>query len=232
MDARCMKAETRNDSPCMMNRSNNLLNLTSKSFTELKKGTPLLTFWGTWSLFLDPSWYALAKKRSLLSKPFTTFTLENEKNDYFLQQLSDPQLARMMNKLKDEKIDVETNKLKRHYQLERNGCLMRGNDNGMEQFAVPQQLKPRILEEMHDSTWGTLKLPGPIKKVLQKYCWDGLKADVENWIQSCIGCSTRKNDTPFSFRDATYPSRRSMANYRWTYLDHWQPQHKETNGFL
>ena len=118
----------------------------------------------------------------------------------------------MMNKLKDEKIDVETNKLKRHYQLERNGCLMRGNDNGMEQFAVPQQLKPRILEEMHDSTWGTLKLPGPIKKVLQKYCWDGLKADVENWIQSCIGCSTRKNDTPFSFRDATYPSRRSMAN--------------------
>ena len=76
-----------------------------------------------------------------------------------------------MNKLKDEKIDVETNKLKRHYQLERNGCLMRGNDNGMEQFAVPQQLKPRILEEMHDSTWGThLEIARAYEKVLQKYC--------------------------------------------------------------
>ena len=119
-------------------------------------------------------------------------------NDYFLQQqLSDPQLAQMMDKLKDGKLDSETDKLKRHYRLlEGTGCLMRRNDNGMDQFVVPQHIKPRILEEMHDSTWGAhLGIARTYEKVLQKYWWDGLKADVENWIQSCIGCSTRKNDT-------------------------------------
>ena len=119
-------------------------------------------------------------------------------NDYFLQQqLSDPQLARMMDKLKDGKMDAETDRLKRNYcLLKETGCLMHRNDNGMDQFVVPQQLKPRILEEMHDSTWGAhLGIARTYEKVLQKYWWDGLKADVENWIQSCVGCSTRKNDT-------------------------------------
>ena len=64
----------------------------------------------------------------------TLYNLHNGKceNDYFLQQqFSDPQLARMMDKLKDEKMDAETDKLKRHYRLlERTGCLMRRHDSG------------------------------------------------------------------------------------------------------
>ena len=109
---------------------------------------------------------------SLLSKLFTTFTLKNAKNDYFLQQqLSDPQLARMMNKLKDRKMDAETDRLTQNYRLlTETGCLIHRNDNGMDQFGVPQQLKPRILKEMHNSTWGAHhEIARTYEKVLQKY---------------------------------------------------------------
>ena len=74
-------------------------------------------------------------------------------------------------------------------------------DRSWLQLVVPKQIRPLILEELHqgigsghpgqEKTFGCLK---------ERFYWPGHFRDVHNWCESCISCSTRK--TPAQGRRA------------------------------
>ena len=62
------------------------------------------------------------------------------------------------------------------------------------QLVVPKSLHREILIWAHDDiTGGHLGTSKTFEKILQRYFWDGMYADVRHWCKSCISCSTRKS---------------------------------------
>lgn len=62
---------------------------------------------------------------------------------------------------------------------------------------VPQQIRPLILEELHQGVGsghvGQEKTFGHLK---ERFYWPSHFHDVHNWCESCINCTTRKTPAP------------------------------------
>ena len=124
----------------------------------------------------------------------------NNPADYWLnEQMKDQQLQQVMAYLSSGTTVVSEpiRKLASKYSLsDPDGCLVFVTSDGSELYVVPSHLCSRLLEEMHDApTRGHLGYSKTLHKLKQKFYWDGMRQDVENWIQSCQGCLTRKSPT-------------------------------------
>ena len=84
----------------------------------------------------------------------------------------------------------------------RDGLLWRyfmhpNQDQSWLQLVVPKQIRPLILEELHQGIGsghlGQEKTLGCLK---ERFYWPGHFSDVHNWCESCISCTTRKTPTP------------------------------------
>ncbi len=63
-----------------------------------------------------------------------------------------------------------------------------------EQLVIPQALRPEILGHFHDSVFGGhLGIRRTREKIQMRYFWPGLDKDVENWVQSCVACASKKH---------------------------------------
>jgi hypothetical protein len=119
--------------------------------------------------------------------------------DFFRkEQFKDPQLRQVFDcKNEQENVPADIAALAKKYRVcNRTGCLIHCNEEGIQRFVVPEQLKSQILEESHDTPWSAhLGVSRTVEKIGQRFYWEGMRKDVENWIHSCHGCATRKNDT-------------------------------------
>ena len=62
---------------------------------------------------------------------------------------------------------------------------------------VPQQIRPLILEELHQGIGsGHLGHEKTLGRLKQRFYWPGHFRDVHNWCESCISCTTRKIPAP------------------------------------
>ena len=120
---------------------------------------------------------------------------------YFLkEQKKDPRLAKIMSYLQGDSkmIDAATKRLAESYTILQDGVLAISPDVSSigARYIVPDHLKGRILEEMHDCTWGShMGVTRTYEKINQRFYWEKMRADVENWVASCQGCATRKMPT-------------------------------------
>jgi len=65
------------------------------------------------------------------------------------------------------------------------------------QLVIPKQLRPQIMEELHQGIGGGhLGLEKMLGRLKERFYWPGHYTDVKNWCQSCISCLTRKTSAP------------------------------------
>ena len=65
------------------------------------------------------------------------------------------------------------------------------------QLVVPKQLRPRIIEELHQGIGGGhLGHEKTLGRLKERFYWPGHYTDVQNWCQSCVNCTTRKTPAP------------------------------------
>ena len=61
-------------------------------------------------------------------------------------------------------------------------------------LVVPASLRADILRECHDSSLaGHFGVARTFENVRRRYHWQGMYADVQNWVQSCLRCASRKS---------------------------------------
>ncbi len=72
-------------------------------------------------------------------------------------------------------------------------------------LVVPIVLRGEVLLACHDDlSGGHFGITKTFKKVAERYYWDGMVKDVENWCTQCLACATKK-DPPKAIRAPLYP---------------------------
>ena len=64
--------------------------------------------------------------------------------------------------------------------------------NGLIKY-VQEEDRAKIIEEMHDSAVGGHKgVNKTYRRIKQKYFWENIKDDVQNYIRKCLKCQLKK----------------------------------------
>ena len=72
------------------------------------------------------------------------------------------------------------------------GVLYRGRGDD-KRVVLPASLWATILREHHDSVWaGHLRGAQTFERIQRRYWWPQMRASVEQWVQSCRDCGSRK----------------------------------------
>ena len=70
-------------------------------------------------------------------------------------------------------------------------------DQSWLQLVAPKQIRPLILEELHQGIGsGHLGQEKTLDCLKERFYWPGHFSDVHNWCKSCVSCTTRKTSTP------------------------------------
>ena len=68
-------------------------------------------------------------------------------------------------------------------------------DQSWLQLVVPKEIRPLILEELHQGIGsGHLGQEKTLGRLKERFYWPGHYSDVQNWCESCVSC-TRKTPT-------------------------------------
>ena len=130
-------------------------------------------------------------------KPALSLPREERVRIFKEAQRNDDFLSKVIDFLQGKPVDDSqvTQVAKRCVFCEFSGCLYNFSDlTG--KLVVPSSMRPGILYEAHDSVSGGHQgIFRTLQKILQKFWWPGVHADVSQYVHSCAGYAAKKNPT-------------------------------------